>query len=387
LIPERLLKCLVRAYGCLPPASQQEEYGMNSVGIDVGKKICRASIKDTHGAILGEFSFSNDSAGIESLIVNVKRYGDARAVVESTGNMWIRIHDALEDSGIDVVLANPVKTKMIAEAKIKSDRLDSRVLADLLRGDLVYESYVPSREFREKRSLVRHRVSLVRVRTALGNRIHALLDRYGYRSELSDIFGKAGVEWLGSLQLSPIDQVIMDTSIASIEGLDSQIDVVSREVAKYAWNSRDVRLLLSMNGVDVFSAMVIATEIVDIRRFATPWKLVSYAGLAPGSRESAGKTRRGRITKQGSKWLRWIMVQSARQAARHDVRFKAYYERIQRKKGDAKAIVAVAKEMLVVIWHMLWKQELYRGVKEELYRRKLAKLEKFSPNAYQEIDE
>lgn len=99
----------------------------------------------------------------------------------------MRIHDTLEDHGIDTVLANPVKTKMVAQAKMKSDRLDSRILADLLRGDLVYESYVPSKEFREKRALVRHRVSLVQLRTALRNKVHALLDKYEYRSEFSDM--------------------------------------------------------------------------------------------------------------------------------------------------------------------------------------------------------
>ena len=94
---------------------------MNSIGIDVGKKICRASIKDEHGRILDELSFSNDAAGIGSLLSTASRYGDARAVVESTGNMWMRIHDTLEDHGIETVLANPVKTKLIAQAKIKSD--------------------------------------------------------------------------------------------------------------------------------------------------------------------------------------------------------------------------------------------------------------------------
>lgn len=360
---------------------------MNSIGIDVGKKICRASIKDEHGRILYELSFSNDTAGIRLLLAAASSHGDARAVVESTGNMWMRIHDTLEENGIETVLANPLKTKLIAQAKIKSDKLDSRILADLLRGDLVYESYVPSKEFREKRSLVRHRGALVKARTALRNKVHALLDKYEYKTELTDIFGKAGLEWLKGLELSPIDRVIMDTSIASVVNLSIQMGVVSTHIAKYAWTSGDVRLLLSMNGVDVFSAMVIATEIVDIRRFPTPWKLVAYAGLAPGQRESAGKSRRGKITKQGSRWLRWVMVQSARQAVRHDERFRAYYERIERKKGDGKAVVAVAKEMLVVVWHMLTKQELYRGVKEELYLRKLAKLEKFSSGLAEEIDE
>ncbi|AFU57253.1 MAG: IS110 family transposase [Nitrososphaera sp.] len=100
--------------------------------------------------------------------------------------------------------------------------------------------------------------------------------------------------------------------------------------------------------------MLISAEIVDIRRFPTPWKLVSYAGLAPGTRESvAGKSKKGWITKQGSPWLRWTMVQCAQVAARHDPRMKAFYERLRSKKGAAKAITAVAKEMLVILWYML----------------------------------
>ena len=158
---------------------------MNSIGIDVGKKICRASIKDQHGRILHELSFSNDTAGIGSLLSAASRYGRARAVVESTGNMWMRIHDTLEDHGVETVLANPIKTKVIAQARIKNDRLDARILADLLRGNLVYESYVPSKEWREKRSLVRHRVSLVKARTALRNKVHALLDKYEYFTHYS----------------------------------------------------------------------------------------------------------------------------------------------------------------------------------------------------------
>ncbi len=202
--------------------------------------------------------------------------------------MWIRIHDTLEENGIDTILANPYKTKIIAEAKIKSDKLDARILADLLRADLVYESYVPTKEFREKRSLVRHRISLVRNRTILENKVHSLLDKYDYKSDLTDIFGKSGIIWLKTLDVSNIDRLIMNTTLAAIENINLQIDTVSKELAKYGWDSEDVRLLLSMTGIDVFSAMLIATEIVDVKRFCTPWKLVSYAGLAPSTRESSG---------------------------------------------------------------------------------------------------
>lgn len=126
---------------------------MNTVGIDVGKRKCRAAIKDRSGQILSEFFFSNDKDGINKLTKIVSGYGKCEAVVESTANMWIRIHDTLEDNGINTVLANPYKTRIIAEAKIKSDKLDARILADLLRSGLVCQSYVPSKEFREKRAL------------------------------------------------------------------------------------------------------------------------------------------------------------------------------------------------------------------------------------------
>src|SRR5680860_364290 len=147
------------------------------------------------------------------------------AVLESTGNMWMRIHDTLEDNGIDTILANPYKTKIIAQAKIKSDKLDACILSDLLRTGLVYESYVPVKEFREKRSLVRHRIALSRTKTKLANKVHAILDKYEYRTELADIFGKSGIEWLKSLSVSPIDKIILNTTLTSIESIANQIEI------------------------------------------------------------------------------------------------------------------------------------------------------------------
>jgi transposase len=122
--------------------------------------------------------------------------------------------------------------------------------------------------------------------------------------------------------------------------------------------------------------MLISSEIVNIERFSTPWKLVSYAaGLAPSTRESAGKTITGRITKQGSPWLRWILVQCALVAIKYDIRLSMFYTRIKSKKGHGKAIVATAKELLVIIWYMLTRNELYRNMNKQRYQQKLRKLE------------
>lgn len=352
---------------------------MNHLGIDVGKRICRVALKDDRGNILDEFFFGNSYQGMLELIKRIHDHGTKKcnAVLESTGNMWMRIHDTLEDNGIDTILANPYKTKIIAQAKIKSDKLDARILSDLLRTGLVYESYVPVKEFREKRSLVRHRIALSRTKTKLANKIHAILDKYEYRTKLTDIFGKSGNEWLKSLSVSPIDRIILNTTLISIETIDNQIDIVSKEIAKYAWkDSQDIKILLSITGIDIFSAMLISTEIVDIKRFTTPWKLVSYAGLSPSTRESSGKIKTGRITKQGSPLLRWILIQCALSAIRHDHHMRTFYERIKQRKGHGKAIVATAKEMLVAIWYMLTRYQLYRYINKTRYEQKLERLKK-----------
>lgn len=133
--------------------------------------------------------------------------------------------------------------------------------------------------------MVRHRITLSRTKTKLINKVHSILDKYDYKTGLTDIFGISGIEWLKSLlpMVSPIDRIILTTtSIESIQTINQQIDVVSKEISKYACrNYKDVKVLLSITGIDIFSAMLISSEIVDVKRFSTPWKLVSYAGLAP----------------------------------------------------------------------------------------------------------
>ena len=133
-----------------------------------------------------------------------------------------------------------------------------------------------------------------------------------------------------------------------------------------------------MTGIDIFSAMLISTtEIVDITRFSTPWKLVSYAGFAPSTRESSGKIKTGRITKQGSPLLRWILVTVFIICnQRHDHHMRTFYERIKQRKGHGKAIVATAKEMLVIIWYMLTRHQLYKYMNKNRYEQKLESLKK-----------
>jgi len=261
------------------------------VGIDVHKHYCQAALMNDTGHILKELWFDNNSEGATSLLTLAKSVDpQIRAVVEPSANFWIRIYDKLEQERVDVKLSNPLRTKAIAEARIKTDQIDAETLAYLLRGDLVAESYVPSRKNRERRALIRHRASLMRIRVDLKNRIHALLDKHELSYTYSDLFGKEGLEWLRSLQLPTPDQQILQSNIQVIETLNMEIRNADIQIAKDATSEEKAKLLMTMPGVDYYAAMVLLSEIGDVHRFGSDEKLVSCVGLAPQTHQS-GETQ------------------------------------------------------------------------------------------------
>jgi len=342
------------------------------VGVDIGKRKCRAAVVDEDGVLIKEFSFVNDFSGIEGF-VRMLSEGDS-VVMESTGNLWVNLYEAVEGRGVKVVLANPLKMKAIASARIRNDKVDARVLAFLLRGGLVAECYVPPKEVRELRALVRHRMQLVRSATIVKNRVHSLLDRYGFRHEFSNLFGKAGLEWLRRVELKPLDRLLLDSFIEQIECFERLIGNVDAEIGRRASIDEDVKLLLSLTGIGVYSALLIKSEIGDVRRFPSYKKLIAWAGLAPGLYQSGSIERHGHITKQGSALLRWVMVECARSAVRFDAKLGEFYERVKRRGGGQKALVAVAAKMLKFIWFMLTRREPYNSRDARLYGEKLYRL-------------
>jgi transposase len=291
--------------------------------------------------------------------------------MESTGSVWVNLYDRLEQVHVKVVLANPLKTKAIASARIKSDTIDARILAHLLRADLIPSCYVPPCEIREMRYLLRHRASIVKIRTMV-KKIHSVLDRNGVEAAgFSDLFGKRGMEWLKSVKLSALDRLMLDNHLEHLESLRSQVEAVDRLITLRASKDEYVKLLLSMTGVDVYSALLIRSEIGDISRFSSYKKLISWAGLAPSLHQSGSVEYHGSITKQGSRMLRWIMVESARTAVNSDSRLGEFYERVKQRRGGQKAIVAVACKMLKIIWTMLTRNEPYESRNQRRYDKKL----------------
>lgn len=349
---------------------ESEKVNTRYVGVDIGKNKCNVAMMDQQGLIADEFTFANNHQGIEWFSSRLSM--DDKVVMESTGSVWTNLYNHLDSKHIPVVLANPLKTKAIAWARIKTDEVDARILAHLLRSDLIAESYVPSLELREIRALIRHRLSIVKIRTMVKNKVHALIDKNGIEAELPNLFSKKGMEWLKSLQFqSSLDRLMLDNYLEHLESLQHQIKTVDQEILGKASQDDEVKLLLSLTGVSIYTALLLKSEIGDIKRFPNYKKLVSWSGLAPSMHQSGSVKYYGSITKQGSKMIRWIMVESARTAVNHDERLSAFYERIKHRRGDQKAIVATASKMLKIIWTMLSRREPYESRNEKSYERKL----------------
>ena len=350
---------------------------MICVGVDVHKRFCQAAAVDDSGVLLDEFRFENSEEGIRGLALRLEAFEEAvKVAVESTANLWMQLYDRLEAKGLQVVLSNPAKTRVIAEARIKTDKVDAETLAQLLRADLLPLCYVPNVEERSRRQLIRQRMCLVKARTEVKNRVQSLLHRHGLKCPYVDVFSKRGLDWLRDLRFNPVDETVLGCELALLKTLDEQITAVESHIAGVAVKDERVRLLMTMPGVDYFAASLLVSEICDINRFRNDKALVCWAGLAQSIHQSGRTVRIGRITKAGNSRVRWVLVQCAQTARLHDERFRRFYERYVRGKGHGKAVVAVAHEMLRIVYFMLKRMEPYCGENRRLTGIKVKRLER-----------
>ena len=281
---------------------------------------------------------------------------NVKVAIEASTN-YSYIVDALAKEGYEVLVAHPLRTRAIADAKIKSDKIDAKILADLTRGNLLPTSWIPPKEIRELRDLVRQRIFLVKQKTKIKNKIHAELIKRGIEYK-RNIFTKAGREWLHSLKIPAIE-----TYLSIMEKLEEEIKKMDKRLKEEEKKFKETELLKSIPGVSTFSALVILAEIGDVNRFPDEKKIFSYAGLVPSIHKSGDKVYYGHITKQGSKYLRWILVECARIHVRKcDSKITEFYRKLKRKgKHENVAIIGAARKLLQTIYYMLKKGESFHG--------------------------
>ena len=290
------------------------------VGIDVHRKRSQVAVVSEDGTVELNKNVVNGSEPMLRLIGGLPS-GTPVAFEAAFGWGWLV--QLLEDYGFEPHMVHPLRCKAIASARLKNDKVDAAILAQLLRADLLPVAWIAPPEVRQLRALLRHRASLVRVGTQQRNRIHAVAADHGYDRSASYWTGP-GRGWLAEVDLPPASREIVTDCLAVIDALAPIIDRIDAELHQHAKADPRTKVLRTLPGVGEFTALVMVAEIGDITRFGSARKLASWAGLTPTVRGSDLKVRHGNISGQGSAWLRWVMNQAA-QTAKRSPEFAATY--------------------------------------------------------------
>lgn len=320
------------------------------VGLDVHKETIYGYVMDSSGHKIFERQFKTEPHELDLFLCNVRRE-DSVIVIESC-SCWQYAYDYVSDAGYSVVLAHPLGVKALKKLRKHTDRFDAQLLADLKRMNMLPESYAAPEDVRIKRQITRHRHSLTDMLNEVKNKIHAILLRHGFDVPFSDPFSKSGIKYMREINLPDCDRFELNQYLDLVELMDKRIDDCSEVIEKVGGDDYHVRLAMSIPGIGYYVATTFVGEVGDIRRFSDGDKVASFAGLTPKVHQSGGKTSFGPITKQGNRNLRHVMIQAANVAVQHDPYLKKCYNHFAHK-GHNKAIVAVARKMVTLLYVML----------------------------------
>ena len=297
-------------------------------------------------------------------------------VIEATDNA-MAVVQVLSPFVARVIIANPLQVKAIACAHVKTDKIDAGVLANLHAAGFLPEVWTPDAETEQLRRLVARRNQVVKHRTRIKNEVHAILHAHLIpRCPHADLFNRRGREWLARQPLPSDETAAIERHVRELDRLGDDLVLLDREVAQAILGNPAVERLITITGVNVTVAAGLVAAIGDIRRFASPQKLVSYFGLNPRVRQSGlGLAQHGRISKVGRSHARAMLVEAAWAAAKAAGPLRAFFIRIRARRGHQVAAVAVARKLAVLCWHLLTKQSDYLWARPALVANKKRSLE------------
>jgi len=349
---------------------------MIHVGADVHIRNSVLNAKDQDGQVLARGRVGNTMLELSTFFAPLERRAKAageaiRVVMESTGNsraIQRLLTQYGQQAGIDLTadVLHARKLRVIAESVNKCDRVDADILTELSRSNLRLPTcYMPDDEEFALREHLRARTDLVRIRTMLKNRVHAILHRRGILTPDGNMFGRAGELFLDQLDLDQAGRITLERFRELIGRLDESINESTASLRALQRESRWAKpaaLLQTMPGIGLITSLTILAELGDLSRFRSRAAVANYAGLVPKHRDSNSKHRSGGITRRGSAHLRGMLVEAAWMAAPRVPVYQALFGRIERKKNKKTAVVAVARRMLEDAWTMLIKDEAFRYV-------------------------
>jgi transposase len=329
-------------------------------GLDLSRKRLDFHLLDVQGATVEVGAAPPDVDGLRGLTRRLDRHGESiRAAIESMNGARF-VHDQLERAGWQVEIADAQKVKGLAPLACKTDRIDAWVLAELSRRELVPAIWLPDPRVRAERERARWRLHLVRHRSSLKQRVHAVLLTHGKPCPVSDLFGVRGRQLLARLALPEPWNGSVQGSLRLIDELEREIASCEAELRTLGADHRYVPLLLTVPGIGWVLAYTIAAGIGDIARFASPRKLSGYTGLCPRVYQSGESDRRGPLAKQGPKYLRWALIEASTHACKHPLyrdRYQRTKARLGKQRGAKVAQVDLARRLAEAIWHMLTRSQ------------------------------
>lgn len=342
------------------------------VGMDLHKRLLVVAIVDDQGQIVKEKRMESVTQHSLEAFCQTVLTAEDEVVLEATTHVWAVVR-IVERFVARVVVSNPVATQAIAAAKVKCDKVDARVLAHLLRLDYLPTVWQPDTPLSRLRELTTRRSRLVSQRTAVINRIRTTL-----AMRLLDcphgLTCAQGRAWLSAVELDEDGRFLVDGDLRLLDALQSEIDQLDQRLAQRAAQDAQVKLLMTMPGVSVNVAQSLVAAIGNVKRFADADRLASYLGLVPRTRQSANKCYHGSISKAGRSHTRWMLVEAAHTAARDPGPLGHFFNKVRRRKSYNVAVVALARKMALIVWHLLTTNKPYRYAKPDSVAKKLDKL-------------
>lgn len=336
---------------------------MNFVGVDLHQKVISICVVSEDRQVVCRQSLACAWEG--KIREWFAQWAPFQVVVEATASYewFVRLVEPLAER---VVLAHPKKLRVIAESTRKSDKLDAQVLAEFLALDMIPEAHRPTPRVREHRTLVRQRVYVQRRITSVKTKIRRMLSNYNV--DRSNLFSRSGLEYLAEVKVSAADRFVLEQLIEEWQQHHRRLLAIQKQLRAFAKQApaaeREARAVLeTIPTVGPVTIDVVLSELGDVRRFRSQKRAVSYAGLAPGRRESAGRAKQLGISKEGSKLLRWILTEAAWRLVGKTRYWGGIYERLRNRRGPKKAIVAIARRLLCVMVSMLQNGRRYRLAK------------------------
>jgi transposase len=321
------------------------------IGLDIHKDyFVAAGVNAAKEMILRPRKIANSQ--LESWIARTLTPDDA-VVLEMTTNAYT-FYDALLPHVHSVTVVHPPHLKVVVESHVKTDKRAAVAMAQQHAGGPLVGIWVPPAEVRDRRALVAQRQKMIRLGVVARNRLHSLLHRHHLKPPAaSQPFQPQHKDFWLSLPVSRVERVNAQLDWETIEFAERQKTLLEAELLHLAADDERTPLLVQFCGIGAIGAVTLLAAIGDIQRFETPKKLVGYAGLGARVHDSGKTHHTGRITKTGRKDIRYTMIEAARHAVRHQPHWKTEYVRLARRLGDKKAIVAIARRLLVGVWHVL----------------------------------